>query len=510
MRLRRSRTGHADSGLRDRIRAFAWYPMLAVATAIIYLFVEIDVSPLVLFRPLVLAIVAVGVLELALGAMLRNGDRAGLAAMLLLAALITFGQPAGMLLLAALAAVVVALERLPVRRLPASALTVSFNTFAVLLLVVVLAGGVAAGRAQQAFRDLVPTALVQPTAAAAPADLPDIYLILMDGYARPDNLRERFGLDDTRFLDFLASEGFHTSLASQSNYPSTAMKLASMLNMRYLDDLPDLGERTSPNGQDPQSSGTLRDLINDNRVFRELRARDYQIVSIGSGFEQLSIRRADVYFDGGEVNSFEIELLTFTPGLTTLTDAVVPDLAGEQARARLNTSLATLARVSRTHASQPRLVLVHLLQPHPPAVFGRDGQPRPVRLGSAFWDSSPGYAQATQAYADEVMYLNGRMESVIEDLLEDQSGRAKVIVLMSDHGSRYGTADAPFARDTESVENLFSARTPGHPALFGEAPTPVNAFSTLLNAYLGADLPIRPDRSYLSQAEDPLRLTWVP
>ena len=85
---------------------------------------------------------------------------------------------------------------------------------------------------------------------AGPGYHPDIYFILLDQYPRSDSLKLMCGGDNWPFLDGLRKLGFYVADRSASNYPRTAMTIASMLNMAYLDekllgpvkeDCPDLG-----------------------------------------------------------------------------------------------------------------------------------------------------------------------------------------------------------------------------------------------------------------------------
>ena len=73
---------------------------------------------------------------------------------------------------------------------------------------------------------------------------PDIYLIVLDGYAREDVLRQHYKFDNSAFLDGLRGRGFQVSGASTANYNWTFLSLASFLNMDYLQPL--LGDRISP------------------------------------------------------------------------------------------------------------------------------------------------------------------------------------------------------------------------------------------------------------------------
>ena len=60
------------------------------------------------------------------------------------------------------------------------------------------------------------------------------------------------------------------------------------------------------------------------------------------------------------------------------------------------------------------------------------------------------------------------------------------MVVLSDHGV-YGDDEL------DRFRNLIIARTPGHPGLLGDAPTPINVLPRILNAYLGTGLNELPD-----------------
>lgn len=64
---------------------------------------------------------------------------------------------------------------------------------------------------------------------------PDIYYIILDGYARGDVLQEVYTFDNTEFLDALSSRGFFIADQSHSNYSQTQLSLASSMNFEYLD-----------------------------------------------------------------------------------------------------------------------------------------------------------------------------------------------------------------------------------------------------------------------------------
>ncbi len=66
---------------------------------------------------------------------------------------------------------------------------------------------------------------------------PDIYYIILDGYARSDVMLDRFGYDNRPFIDWLAGKGFTIARHSTANYCQTPLSLSSSLNAVYLNGL---------------------------------------------------------------------------------------------------------------------------------------------------------------------------------------------------------------------------------------------------------------------------------
>ena len=89
-----------------------------------------------------------------------------------------------------------------------------------------------------------------PARRPATAHRPDIYYIILDGYARHDVMQSHFGLDNTAFLEHLERQGFYVARRSTANYCQTPLCLSSSLNATYLDDLvKGLGERPDRAGR---------------------------------------------------------------------------------------------------------------------------------------------------------------------------------------------------------------------------------------------------------------------
>ncbi len=105
---------------------------------------------------------------------------------------------------------------------------------------------------------------------------PDIYYIILDGYARSDVMSELFGFDNRPFLERLERRGFYIAKRSTANYCQTPLSLSSSLNAVYL------------NGLIPSSShdkSQLAEWIGNGAVVRTLRGQGYRFVTFATGFD---------------------------------------------------------------------------------------------------------------------------------------------------------------------------------------------------------------------------------
>jgi arylsulfatase A-like enzyme len=187
---------------------------------------------------------------------------------------------------------------------------------------------------------------------------------------------------------------------------------------------------------------------------------------------------------------------------------VAPDAFPSQIRDRVRWNLTPgnwlPGLVGDAAPDRPFFLFVHVPSPHAPFVFERDGEAT-LDPEIEFIDQTPfsnrtpeDVAEVTQAYADQLAYIDDLTISALDQVLSSVPGDS-VVIVMSDHGpDAHVDWDHLSTTDThERFANFFAARTPGAPNLFGDAPTPVNVFQTLLNHYLGSNLPTQSDSSFL-------------
>ncbi len=299
-------------------------------------------------------------------------------------------------------------------------------------------------------------------------DCPDIYLILTDGYTSTQSLKNYFQHDNTPYLDSLRQKGFYVVARAQSNYHVTVRSMSAMLNMDYLPKpaVPDLeiGERV------------LR--ITHNRVNQVLAQRGYSFIN-ASIF--------DIYHGGllttGTPNpyahaSFYYSLFTRT--LFGAIDTYLIEKRGYSDR-RLVPYERMLQSVGRPR-STPQFAYLHLMLPHGPANYDRNGQ-RVRRLGPA----------AMLGYREQLLFINQLMLKLI-NRIEQSNGRPAIILITGDHGSRELTDRKAWTKEIFTTTTAFYFPDRQYQALY-DTMSSVNLFRAVLNKALGEQMPYLPDRA---------------
>ena len=336
---------------------------------------------------------------------------------------------------------------------------------------------------------------------------PDIYFIVLDGYARGDVMKDLYGFDNAPFLDRLERRGFFVARQAHSNYCQTRLCLASILNVDYLDEMVHRGS------DDLLQVG---ELINDNVVRKTLRPLGYKFVSFATGFEATDLFLWDQYLLPRPGNpEFSQILLEMTPFDAWLSEFRHEDRY-EARRDRTQYVLDRLPDIARM--KEPTFTFAHIISPHPPFVFGEHGEdvsPRRI-LANGRYNSlaatgfgTPEYVR--KAYRDQSIFLTERVERTIEQILA-QSPEPPVIILQSDHGSwlRYHPDDVEATDLRERFSILNCIYMPDHKVEgLSDHMTSVNTFRVVLNEVIGANLPLLPERNEFSPFHHPLNFMDV-
>jgi len=342
-----------------------------------------------------------------------------------------------------------------------------------------------------------------PTATPTPTEPPDIYYIILDGYARADVLQDLYGYDNAGFLAGLTQRGFYIAERSRSNYVQTYLSLGSSLNMTYLDEL------AAQVGEDCEDRTPLQDLLAHNAVAELLKQAGYTYVAISTGYADQELAAADVFLSAGwSLSQFESGILNSTP-LTPLIE-----MQHEMHRQRLLYAIAHLAQMPQKQG--PLFVLAHIAAPHPPFVFGPNGDKITPNREFEFSDGPHfiGAGGTTEeyiaGYTGQVSWVNTQIAPVLDAILAG-SARPPIIVLQADHGpgSRlsWASAERTDLRERTSILNAYCL--PGGTEHLYAGITPVNTFRLILSEYLGVGYALLPDESYYSPWLTPYHFVHV-
>jgi len=345
---------------------------------------------------------------------------------------------------------------------------------------------------------------------------PDIYYIILDGYARGDILQELYDYDNRTFLDELTARGFHVVTDAHANYCQTTLSLASSLNMRYLDPTTDHFDPDSDN------RSYVEQMILQNEVHRFLHANGYTSAAFATGYRSTEIETVDVFREAGAdllfLDEFQNGLLNTTPLPAILNKLRRYRLFGggighAQAERHRDQVLSVFRHLQRTRsAPQPQFVFAHIITPHPPFLFGRNGEH--LFPGGVYNMADgnhligpylPTRDEYVRKYVDQLIYINGLVLSAVDSILA-RSARPPVIILQSDHGPgsqlNWDSIDSTNVKERLSILNAYYLPEGGD-ALLYDGITPVNTFRLIFNRYLGTDYQLLDDRSYFSTWPQP-------
>jgi hypothetical protein len=336
---------------------------------------------------------------------------------------------------------------------------------------------------------------------------PDIYWILPDAYARRDILAALYDYNDDPFLDALRQRGFTITPKAIANYARTASSVASVLNMDYNQNL------VSGAPEDYPDWRLIRRLLNENRLNRFLKAQGYTTHSVEAQNVNVTWRTDERVSRWWFLNDYEAFLLGNTP-ISPLSRMLGVPALPEHHRARTRFNLDWLAQAADLPG--PKFVFVQLVTPHPPFLFGAEGEavnsPWPyTQAGGYILYQMGATKEGYQAgYLGQLRYISRRLIEMV-DQIQARSERPPVIVLLSDHGPDAGEwmVDLSHPEVIERFAVLSALSLPGvPPTAIPEDLSAVNTFRLILNHYFDTKLDLLDPKAYYTIGGQPNR--YVP
>lgn len=297
-----------------------------------------------------------------------------------------------------------------------------------------------------------------------------------------------FDFDNTPFLSTLEDRGFQVADRALANYPKTAHSLAATWNLATLDELI----------PDPPADGSdwkpLYDLLRDHRLGEILTDAGYEYTHLGSWFGPTAtatsadrVLRVDT--DSEFVTVWQTQ--TLLPAFERHEDdeADGDDLGSIRDRMRRHSAyqLDQLDHLARQRSDAPRFILAHITLPHEPYVFGPDG--------SYVTMEEEVERTREENITNQVIYVNTRLQALVDDLLSGPPETWPVIVIQSDEGPhpeerlgpRYDWTTAPDAIVAEKLRTISAILLPGSDVELPEDLTGVDTWRYVLDAAIGTD-----------------------
>jgi len=337
---------------------------------------------------------------------------------------------------------------------------------------------------------------------------PNIYYLIMDAYTRQDILKDYFDFDNSEFLDFLKSEGFYVADKSISNYGQTILSIPSSMNMMYMDSV------INKLGVESEDRWPMAKLLNKSKLLRKLERQKYRTVSYdASMFEVVYLHSADDFYEtpGTKLSLFHNQLINTTAIRSFNQRKKIKTLSSEDFhRKKINRAFDLMETVPEE--TTPHYIHGHVLAPHQPFLFNKDGSPRDMVGEYNIWspmgmENDNGWYK--KGYVGQLQYINTRLKQLITKIIHE-SERPSIIVIQGDHGTaselrnHEGYENNDF-KERFSILNAYYFPDQDYSALYPEI-SPVNTFKVVLNQYFDEEYELEEDKAFYSDWEHPYEL----
>ncbi len=254
-------------------------------------------------------------------------------------------------------------------------------------------------------------------------DQRDVWIIVPDRYPNEGALQRR-GMDGTGLTSALEERGFDVMREATSNYPQTLISLASAWNFELYD---------AQGKSGPAIGAGSVGAIDNHLLGQGFKERGYDYAHLGSWTDFTSAPSvADEILtldQSSELNRAWIDKSAIAAALQAR--GWDYDTRGRQRKTALQ-QLQVLDELAEIEDGQPRLVIAHLLLPHPPYVFTPDGGEQRIGLDE------------TSAFDQQRQFFDSQLVPLVDQL--QARSRPPLIIVAADEG------DYPLDWDEEIVE----------------------------------------------------------
>ena len=396
------------------------------------------------------------------------------------------------------------------RKVPIKSITLILN---LLSIVFVIVGGVKLGN----LLSTIPSSYLRKiqeetplTSAVSRQSNPNIYYIVLDGYPRSDILKNMFEYDNSDFINYLQSRDFIIPSNIHSNYHKTFLSIASTLNMDYIQNI-------TPGLEANHFWWLMSPLIKNSQTRMILKDIGYTTVSLSVDWTITNDKTTDIYYQPSSIQISEFEtyflyntsLKMFMPLLDKV--AYLP-MSQEGHREMVLFNFETLSELGEL--PEPYFLFTHIISPHPPFVFDKNGNPISPNKDFSFSDGESFISQANnsrsqkernEAYREgliqQVQFVNNQLIQVVDSILKN-SKNPPIIILLADHGSGLAT-NFSSSEDTCVYERFSPFAAYYLPeidkTIIPDDMSSVNLFRIIFNEYFETEYSLLENHYYFSE-----------
>ncbi len=276
-----------------------------------------------------------------------------------------------------------------------------------------------------------------------------VFTLVVDQYASSEEMTAAYGVYDSALEGYLENHGFRIARNASTGFSNTAQSLDAFLNMNPAGSGTVAARRSSGIRLAREIGLTFGEAtprchgIRQNKVLARFRDAGYYTVNIGSWFDCTRYNRlADE-----NVNTYGWQFRDELNALTVQASLVRLAWTGDNEGLRRGIDRQFAAFSEDRSASSPTYVFAHLISPHPPYVFDRDGH-----------EPASG-ATPAELYRQQHEYISWKIQEAVDAILS-RPGPQPIITVQSDHGGKIDV-NSPFATQVFSAillpEDLDSA-----------------------------------------------------
>ena len=308
---------------------------------------------------------------------------------------------------------------------------------------------------------LILVVCVQFIIPGASAEKPNVYHIILDEYTDNEILTKKFGYNNEKFLEFLNNNGFYMHDKLFSTFGSTVKELNVILNMEY-----------------PKKLGWMSEdyeSLNNNKVMSIFSNQDYSVIETNSMMRWKNFSDVDtkLCYDTNFINSEFLDQVLGKSIIRYFLEKYQQDTRRDTIRCTFN----VLNEIT-LKTDGPKYVFSHVYVPHPPFLFGPNGEnvipDRREISGLQSWENP-------QGYVNQLIYATNEITVVIKNIVKNDPNA--IIIVQGDTGT---LTDTDISKKTmkeiyQAHSILYAVRIPD--VEDSDYMIPVNTYRIIFNNY---------------------------